>query len=99
MAYLSEELASPSKPACIPARIQTRADRRDGHRAVRPPEPPSGRPNGGGAERSDYHAAQMLQLEMLQLQMLQMQRMWQLMRQFAQTQQQNWDMGSRNGGG
>jgi hypothetical protein len=41
----------------------------------------------------------MLQLEMLQLQMLQMQRMWQLMRQFAQTQQQNWDMGSRNGGG
>ena len=72
---------------------------RDGHRAVRPPEPPSGRPNGGGAERSDYHAAQMLQLEMLQLQMLQMQRMWQLMRQFAQTQQQNWDMGSRNGGG
>ena len=30
---------------------------RDGHRAVRPPEPPSGRQNGGSAERNDYHAA------------------------------------------
>jgi hypothetical protein len=31
------------------------------------------------------------------MQMLQMQWMGQLMTQFAQTQQQNWDMGSRNG--
>jgi hypothetical protein len=53
-----------------------------------------GLPNGGSAERSDYHAAQMLQLQILQ-----MQRMGQLMRQFVQTQQQNWDMGSMNGMG
>ena len=66
----------------------------DGHRAVRPPEPPCGRPNGGSAVRNDYHAAQMLQLQMLQ-----MQRMGQRMTQFAQTQQQIWDMGSRNGMG
>jgi hypothetical protein len=63
----------------------------DGHRAVRPPEPPFGCPNGGSAVRNDYHAAQMLQLQMLQ-----MQRMGQLMTQFAQTQQQIWDMGSRS---
>ncbi len=101
VAYLSEELARSLQAGMYPSANPDpgRPSGRDGHRAVRPPEPPSGRPNGGGAERSDYHAAQMLQLQMLQLQMLQMQRMWQLMRQFAQTQQQNWDMGSRNGMG
>ena len=40
------------------------------------------------AERSDYHAVQMLPLQMQQ-----MQPMGQLMQQFAQTQQQNWGMG------
>jgi hypothetical protein len=36
---------------------------------------------------------------MLQLQMLQMRRIGQLMTHFSQTQQQIWDMGSRNGMG
>jgi hypothetical protein len=79
---------------CIPA---TCPPGRDGHRAVRPPEPTYGRrtrnrrPAAGSAERNDYHAAHTLQLQMLQ--------MGQLMTQFPQTQQQNWDMGSRNGMG
>jgi hypothetical protein len=68
---------------------------RDGHRAVRPPELPQEPPFGrGSAERNDYHAA-----HMLQLQMLQMRRIGQLMTHFSQTQQQIWDMGSRNGMG
>ena len=42
---------------------------RDGHRAVRPPEPPCG-PNGGSAVRNDYHAAQMMQLQMLHMRLM-----------------------------
>ena len=91
--YVRLELSSNRRRCIGPNPGPGRPPGRDGHRAVRPPEPPSGRQNGGSAERNDYHAAQMLQLQRLQ-----MQRMKERERERDRTRESRRVMGSDAGG-